>query len=427
MRTARRVGAALVGVAVLATPLAACSTSGGDSDGKITLDVGVFGSFGFKEAGLYDEYMEAHPNIEIVESSPQNESDYWSALQTRLAGNSGLADIQAIDVGRLALVKAEQADKFVDLSTLDGADEYFDEFLPWKTGLATTEDGAIVAGNVDVGPIALCYKPAMLEAAGMPTDPAEVGALWDSWDDYVAAGDQYMAGAPDGTYWVDSAAGFVRAASGATGERFANDKGEPYWEDNPAVTDAWDLAVRAIDAGQVSPLTQFTPDWNKSFTSDEYATLPCPAWMLTYIKGQAGEDAAGQWSVTTAPGDANYGGSYLAIPAGGDHQEEAWDLLKFLTSAESQQKVFEKAGNFPSNTAAIDAISGFTDPYFNDAPTGQILSDVLSNMPEQYIGVDDLIIEAAVLNGINSVAQNGTDPEQAWSDARAAVKAAVGG
>ncbi|QXT63713.1 ABC transporter substrate-binding protein [Tessaracoccus palaemonis] len=386
----------------------------------------MFGSFGYKEAGLYDEYMADHPNIKIEESSPQNESDYWSALQTRLAGNSGLADIQGIDVGRLALVTQEQADKFVDLSSLDGADEYFGEFLPWKVQLATTADGAILGGGTDVGPIVVCYKPAMLEAAGLPTDREEVAALWDTWADYVDAGDQYMANAPEGTYWMDSAAGFVRAASGATGQRFSDASGELVWDTNPAVTDAWDLAVDAIDGGQVSPLTQFTPDWNKSFTSDEYATMACPSWMLTYIKGQAGDSGMGQWDVAAAPGYQNYGGSYLAIPEASEHQAEAWDLLKFLTSAESQKKIFEKAGSFPSNQGAISAISDFQDPFFNDAPTGQMFTEVLNNMPEQVIGVNDLIAESAILNAINSVAQNGTDPAQAWSDAGAAIDSAVG-
>ncbi|MFV0428331.1 MAG: extracellular solute-binding protein [Arachnia sp.] len=426
MPTTRRTVAVAVSLALTALSLTGCSTpTEGDSD-QITLSVGLFGSFGYKEAGLYDEYMEAHPNIKIEESSPQNESDYWSALQTRLAGNSGLADIQAIDVGRLAVITEEQADKFVDLSQLEGGDDYFGEFLPWKVDLATTSDGAVLGGGTDVGPIVICYKPDMFAAAGLPTDREEVGALWDTWADYVDVGADYMSNAPEGTYWMDSAAGFVRAASGVTGERWSDADGELVWDTNPAVVDAWDLAVESIDGGQVSPLTQFTPDWNKSFTSDEYASLACPSWMLTYIKGQAGDSGVGQWDVASAPGDQNYGGSYLTIPASTQHPEEAWDLLQFLTSAESQQKVFEQAGSFPSNEGAIGAIADFQDPFFNDAPTGQMFTDVLNNMPTQSIGVNDLIAEAAVLNAINSVAQNGVSSDEAWAQAESAISSAVG-
>ena len=31
-----------------------------------TITIGLFGTFGFKEAGLYDAYMKLHPNITII-------------------------------------------------------------------------------------------------------------------------------------------------------------------------------------------------------------------------------------------------------------------------------------------------------------------------------------------------------------------------
>lgn len=435
MRFRSRSAAGIIAAAVLVAPLAACSGetapdggNGGETGGQITLNVGVFGSFGFKEAGLYDQFMKDHPNIKIEESSPQNETDYWSALQTRLAGNSGLADIQAIEVGRLAGVKDKQADKFVDLSTLDGWAEHTGAFLPWKQDLAKTAEGRQVATGTDIGPVGMCYRPALFEEAGLPTSSEEVSALWKGgWADYVKVGEEFMAKTPGDAKWTDSAAGLFRAAMGVTGAKYTDAGGQLIWDSSTTVKDSWNLAVDAINKGQVTSLTQFSQEWNQAFSTDAYASIPCPAWMLTYIKGQAGDAGSGKWAVADAPAPGNVGGAYLAIPEASEHKAEAWELIKFLTQATSQEAVFKGAGNFPSNTAAIEAIGSFEDPYFSDTATGKILGTSAANLPEpQVIGIYDGDVETALMNALNEVAQKGVAPEAAWSNAAAAIDSAVG-
>ena len=70
---------ALAAVAALTTSLlAGCAkdakdgssddADGGNGKGKITLTVGTYGVFGYKQAGLYDEYMKLHPDINIKEN-----------------------------------------------------------------------------------------------------------------------------------------------------------------------------------------------------------------------------------------------------------------------------------------------------------------------------------------------------------------------
>ena len=98
------------------------STASAASDEPVTLSVGLFGTFGYKEAGLYDEYIELHPNVTIEETSIEFEQDYYKALQTHLAGGAGLSDIQGIEVARIAEVTQTQADKWADLREF-GADD----------------------------------------------------------------------------------------------------------------------------------------------------------------------------------------------------------------------------------------------------------------------------------------------------------------
>ncbi|MFC9149542.1 carbohydrate ABC transporter substrate-binding protein, partial [Streptomyces bacillaris] len=148
-RAAKRASVRLGAVVLTGALLAACGSGSGDSSdssdnagGKITLTIDLFGSFGFKEAGLYEEYQKLNPNVTIKQSDTQDEVDYWKSLQTRLAGGGGLADVQGVEVGRIASVTQQQADKFQDLKEF-GADKLKGEFAESKWQAATTEDGKI--------------------------------------------------------------------------------------------------------------------------------------------------------------------------------------------------------------------------------------------------------------------------------------------
>jgi cellobiose transport system substrate-binding protein len=55
-----------------------------------TLTVGLFGTFGYKESGLYDAYHQLCPNVTIKEDNVEQSADYWTRLKTRLASGSGL-------------------------------------------------------------------------------------------------------------------------------------------------------------------------------------------------------------------------------------------------------------------------------------------------------------------------------------------------
>ena len=122
----RRHAAALLAIgAISAFALAGCgsdsssNSAAGPTDSgpcgttdDTTLTVGLFGTFGFKEAGLWDAYHDVCPNITIKEDVVEQSADYWTRLKTRLASGSGLDDVQAIEIGFVADVVQNHADEF---------------------------------------------------------------------------------------------------------------------------------------------------------------------------------------------------------------------------------------------------------------------------------------------------------------------------
>ncbi|MEU8764293.1 ABC transporter substrate-binding protein [Streptomyces sp. NPDC048659] len=428
-RRRRTVLAAVAALTAGTALLAGCGSgdgSGAAADGKITLRIGTFGSFGYDDktgAKLYAEYEKAHPNIKIVESNVADGQKYWDTLKLRLSRNSGLADIQAVEVGYIAEATGpSMAGKWVDLSKTGGAD--LGAFLDWKVKQATTADGKVIGLGTDIGPMAICYDKELFAKAGLPTDRTEVGGLWaGDWSKFLEAGRTYQKKAPAGTSFHDSASGLFNAVISSEPEQYADASGQLAWEKSPGVKKAWDTAVAATRGGLTAKLRQFDEKgtWNAAFKNEKFATVACPSWMTGIIKDQAGAANQGKWDIAAPPVAGNWGGSFLAVPKSGKHAEEAAKLAAWLTAPAQHAKVFAVNGNIPStkDTLSSPAVVGAKLPYFGDTPVGEIFSTAAASIrPAPISRWDGQLKTFLTDNGILDIEQRGTDPAKAWENVR---------
>ncbi|MFF8829734.1 ABC transporter substrate-binding protein [Streptomyces sp. NPDC015131] len=419
IRRLRARALALATAALLGTlPVAGCA-GGGDPAGRTVLTVGLFGTFGYAEAGLYDAYMRLHPDVVVRQTSIQRNENYYPQLLTHLVSDSGLADVQAVEAINIAEVTATQADRLVDLGRAPGVRRA--DFLPWKWAQGTTRDGRTVGLGTDIGPQAVCYRKDLFARAGLPTGRDAVGRLWaGDWRAYLAAGRRYRDRAPAGTAFTDSASGVLSAVTGSSARRFYDEDGTVVYKTNPAVRAAWDLAASFATEGLTARLQQFTPAWDQAFARGTFATVACPAWMLGHIEDKAGPAAADRWDVAAAPRPANWGGSFLVVPRSGRHPEAAARLAAWLTAPAQQAKLFQRRGSFPSASAAhtLPAVAGARHPYFGDAPIGRIYSRAARGVPVTVLGPKDLLIAQNLADiGMLQVDQKGRRPEDGWAAA----------
>ncbi|OKJ06025.1 ABC transporter substrate-binding protein [Kitasatospora sp. CB01950] len=416
---------ATVAVAASALLLSACSSGSdsagsgsGDASAKVTLTVGDFGTFGYKEAGLYDEYMAAHPNITIKYQTTQDGQKYWDALTTHLGSGSGLSDIQAVEVGYIAQATNTLGDKFVDLGKAEGVNA--SNWLPWKSQQATTPSGALIGLGTDIGPMAICYRTDLFQQAGLPTDREQVGKLWaGDWSKFVSAGQQYQQNAPAGTFFTDSASGLFNAVLSAQPEQYSDSSGKLVYKTSAGVKTAWDLAVSASKAKISAGLRQFQDPWNAAVANAKFAAVVCPSWMTSSLSKYGGEAGKGKWDVAAAPVASNWGGAFLTVPKAGKHIKEATELASWLTAPEQQAKVFTKVGNLPSTVGGLQqpAVQGAKLEYFSNAPTGQIFAASATSIKPAPIGEQDGNVKTIITdNGILDIEEHGTDPVKAWEN-----------
>ena len=197
MRTSRRtIAATIAGAATLALVVTGCSAGGGDSsDEPVTLTLATFNDFGYTDELLAE--FTAETGITVIHNKAATSNDARANYFQKL-GNSGLADVEAVEIDWFT-----EAMQYSDLLA-PVADDLKGRWLDWKEAAATDAAGNLIAYGTDIGPQGICYRSDLFAAAGLPTDRAEVAKLFDGdWDNFFSIGAQYTA--TTGKPFIDSA------------------------------------------------------------------------------------------------------------------------------------------------------------------------------------------------------------------------------
>ncbi|MGC4941962.1 extracellular solute-binding protein [Kribbella sp. DT2] len=427
MRTTTRKALAVAAATTLL--LAGCGGGGGDdqaADGTITLTVKTFGQFGYDD--LVAQYEASHPGVKVKQDNIAKLADYTPKLQQWLTAGSGAGDVVALEEGILIKLMAKP-DQFVNL--LDhGAASLKGNFLDWKWQQALTPDGGTLIGlGTDIGAQGMCYRTDLFAKAGLPTDRAKVGALWPTWDGYLATGKKFAQANTGATFFDTAGTVYQNILMQQGDQTYFDRENKLIAATNPGVRSAWDQTVAMIGAGLSGKLQMWSPQWNAGFKQGSFATIPCPAWMLGQIKDQAGPENAGKWDVARVPGQgAVRGGSFLAVPAQSKHPKEAAELAKFLTSPQGQTAAFTAKNNFPSSPQAIDdpAVASAVNEYFSNAPVGKIFGQSAKSLKPVYLGPDNQVVGDGIGDALTAIEQGKLGPDQAWTKAMNDAERAVG-
>jgi cellobiose transport system substrate-binding protein len=362
-----RGAATLAAISATAIAIAGCSGGGADPNGNVTITLATFNDFGYSDE-LLQEYMDANPGVTIVHTRVAESADARTNFFQKL-GSTGLADIEAVDGDWLA-----EAMQYSDLLA-EVPDELRGRWLDWKEALATDPDGRLIGYGTDIGPVGICYRGDLFAAAGLPSAPDEVAELFDGdWDNFFDVADRYREAT--GKPMLDAALGSQGSYVNQIEYSYADADGNVIATENPDVRAMYDMMVdRAVPNSAFA--SQWNDDWYAAMANGEFAAMLCPPWMLGIISGNA-PDVTG-WELANAfpNGGGNWGGAYMLIPANGPNVEAAQKFADWLTAPEQQLAAFENVGTFPSQVEALTdpALLEAVNPYYNNAPTGQIYSD----------------------------------------------------
>lgn len=399
---------------------AACSNEPDDTgdNEQVSVTLQWFGSPGFDKAVA--DFQSKNPNIKVDSQNMGQLRDFQPKLVQWLATGQGAGDVVMLEEGTLQefLVDHKNFSNLLDL----GASNLKDTYLPykWENGF-TTDKKKLVGLGTDIGGLAMCYRSDLFAQAGLPTKREDVSKLWTNWDDYARVGKQFKTKVPN-VAWIDSATSIMQPYIMQQSDTWFYSKDNKLIIDsNPIVKKAYDYGLQMASDGLTGKLGRWSPDWDAAFKNAAFATVPCPAWMTGVISERAGDGGKGKWDVAEIPGKSgNWGGSYLAIPEQSTKKKQAYELLKYLTGKEGHLSAYAEKGNMPSTVAGLDApeFKDSKNPYFSDAPTGQIFGNSAKALKPIHLGPKHQQLWENVLEPQMQAAEQGkTTPAAGWAKA----------
>ena len=418
------VAAALALAGCVASPPQAAPLPKGPA---VTLRLAVYGDTGYQQSGLLRGYERLHPGTRIVVDDTTSPASYSASLLHALAGHSSVDDLVAIPFTMMAQVIARYAGRLVPLDTLGstaGAITTFgDTEAPWMRQ-AAMRSGHDYGIGAEAGPLALCYRPALLKEAGLPATTTQLTRAWSNWRGYLASGRLFASRIRRGPAFMDSVTSLYNAMVSQAPTQYYTPRGKLAIATSPAVRQAWRSAVSAAADHLSARLVPLTRAWNAGVDHWTFATAICPAWMLSLITHVSGPAGSGAWAVIPVPGGGgDSGGFYLAVPRASAHQQDAYQLALYLTGQQAGP-VLAQAGVFPALTPAITAAVNVTNSYFSNARVGLIYGQAADRVPNAPAGPAAQAIGADVDAALAAV-QSGTPAATAWVQALRRAAAAA--
>jgi len=319
-------------------------------------------------------------------------------------------------------------------------------YLSWRWAQGVGHDGSVIGIPTDVGGLEVLYRTDLMVKAGLITAAQSkngtgrdiLGKSWPTWDKFIAQGQKYMsklsaADKKKGVGFMDNAGAIFAAMLQQGTVKYYNDNGtdsgtifginpktkkkEPLYSWNPNIKAAWDTTIKATKAGIGTKTAQFSPDWPVGMNTGKFAAILAPAWMMDYVKQQA-PLTSGKWDVADLPGGGgNQGGTQLGITSYSNMKQDAWDFLAWYLAPEQQLQVFRTYGLFPSTKSIYNdaSVTGFVDPFFNNAPVGKIYSQGILKLKPIFEGELNPAIDLAFGGGLTRVAAGKMTSAKSWA------------
>jgi len=316
-----------------------------------------------KEVVKSDAWTKLHPDVTInFRVFPYQEMH--DKLLAALTAGSGAPDISDVEISRFSqYIKGDRVG-FVPLNDMIG-DEINNVYKAAATDPWTWKGKIYGLGN-ELNTVVLAYRKDVMDSLKIQTPFA-------TWDDYIAAGKQVVAGGKMKMAAVhDLSWGDWHMMVQHAGSTLFDENGN-YQGDNDkgvlALQFLHDLVYKHKVAGIAPADAQNSwtnPAYFAAFKADQFVSTWGPPWHFGGMIANVAEQK-GKWTAQALPkglGDskptANFGGTGTQITEQSKHVDIAWDLIRL-----SNLTVAGVLGDFKIRTAYPAYKPAYKDPLLN--------------------------------------------------------------
>lgn len=314
---------------------------------------------------LLADYQKGHASVKIIEENVTS-AERVQKFVTQMEGNQGpdiYMDTEVNAPFEISKGFCRDLDAYISKDSEKVRERFAKGLLE-----GFSEKGRLYFMPYAVGPTALVYNAKMWQAAGL--DPNKPPKTWEELRDYavkLTKGGKYgvgLFGKGDGSsiwrlsYWWLS-----------NGASVLSPDGKHAAINTPAFKEAMTFWSELFTKYKVSPPS--TPqnsfgENNALFASQTVAIVQSGVWQFG-VTHKMNPQLQGELRVAPMPlrkvaVAAGGGDDALCITTQSKHPDEAYDLLKFLTTAPNGVTVWKIHGKFPSNLQALKSPELQADP-----------------------------------------------------------------
>ncbi|MGW0315575.1 ABC transporter substrate-binding protein [Streptomyces flavidovirens] len=346
----RRLAATATAVALGATALTACGSSGGDDQadsGPVSLTYWAWAPGMDKVADLWNK---KNPDIKVTVKKQAAGDDLVAKIITASKAHQAPDLVQA---EYQALPTLVSNDALADISKEVGDAEK--EFAPGVWQQTTLGSDAVYAVPQDSGPMMFYYRADLFKQYGLSA-PA-------TWDDFAKTARALKKKAPDKalTTFSSNDSGLFAGLAQQAGAKWWTVEGDK-WKvgiDDPATRKVADFWGGLVKEGAVDNQPMYTPAWNKALNTGKQIAWVSAVWAPGTLTTAAPE-TKGKWAMAPLPqwtkGDnatGSWGGSTTAVTTDSPHKAAAANFATWLnTDPQALAALVKESGIYPAATAA---------------------------------------------------------------------------
>ncbi|PKP59354.1 ABC transporter substrate-binding protein [Candidatus Atribacteria bacterium HGW-Atribacteria-1] len=387
---------------------------------KTTITVSVYPDLDSVIKAVLPAFNALYPDIE-VKLDVAGYGDHHTKLLTQLAAGKGVPDVTAVEIGYISQFAAKGG--LVDLSQSPyNAKVYGNLYVPYAWSQSNTIDGRLTALPADIAPATMFWRRDVFAERGVSIDNIK------TWDDYIEVGKKFTYDADsDGKidHWLLANAAELAMILWGGHTHFFDEQGNCL-VDNDRFVKAFTIAKKIRDAGMDAQIGSWTPEWYEAFKQGTVATEINGVWMLGHFKNWIAPDTAGKWGAAQLPEGiyTHRGGTWYAIPQVSEHKEEAWKLVKFLTTNfVIQLRAFEVTGAFPAVYGVWeDPIFEEPIPFLDVQKARLIWKEAVSHIVGVPTNVNDALAYEIVNDALSQVLNEGLAIDKALTEAKRLIE-----
>nr|BFE74009.1 hypothetical protein GCM10020092_073100 [Actinoplanes digitatis] len=103
-----------------------------------------------------------------------------------------------------------------------------------------------------------------------------MGALWPTWDAYLATGQRFMTARTGASFFDSSGSVYLNMLMQLSDHTYYDTANNLVIDTNPAVKAAWDKTVQMIQAGLSGNIAAYSPQWNAELQERQVRHHPLP-------------------------------------------------------------------------------------------------------------------------------------------------------